>query len=342
MDNKPEEIDIRNIQLPEGVAEQCKATGIGLLQTWLHDQNIKLPPTKDNNFYASLAKGLEDKLVTLDQLFQGIAEIEENSNKKIFLYSLEDSETFRENLLTIYKYLKLTFGITVSATNYVTKRPNKNSTFIYMYEAEGILKIKFSEIQYNIEADFETSSFSKNAITITVLYVINTNTGVVQLRLDAPGNIHNHKNDENKSTEAAFENYYKNLLQELFPDSKFAELNLNGVANYIATTERQKFRINRGVTTITNNAKQTFASSSTKSDVRDLPEYEAAAARGSSIWRTEDLTGIWLANMSNGELKKDLFMRISRRSSVIRVQRGCLEKELNYGMDQIREIQEKI
>ena len=342
MDKNAHENEVLDTTLPDDIAEDCKATGIGLLQIWLNEHDIKLPDTQEKNFYSSLAKGLETNVLTIDKLYEGIAEIEENSNKKIYLYAIDDVIEFQSDIKNIYKHLKLVFGITLSSKNYVRSKPSNRSTFIYMYESDWILKIKYSETQFNMEADFETSSFKKTPDIVTILFVFNFNTGVVQLRLDAPGNIHNHKNDEGKSTEAAFENYYKNLLKELFPKVNFTELNLNGVANYIATTEKNKFRINRGVTTITNNAKQTFASSSTKSDVRDLPEYEAAASKGLSIWRTEDLTGIWLAAMSEGALKKDLFMRISRKSSVIRVQRGCLEKELNYGMDQIREIQEKI
>lgn len=132
------------------------------------------------------------------------------------------------------------------------------------------------------------------------------------------------------------------MLKDLFPQTIFSEADLNGVANHIAAKEKDTFRLNKGVATISGGAKQTYATASAKTDIRDIPEYSAAAENRINQWRAEDLTGYWLAANSEGSLTRDLFMRISRRQSYVRVQRGCLAKELAYGIEQIRKIQKSI
>ena len=196
------------------------------------------------------------------------------------------------------------------------------------------------ESQLDIEADYENDKLNKIQKIVTVVFIIDTTDGFTQLRFDSPGQFHSHKNN-GKSTEGAFEEYYKDILGKLFPDLLFTDMNLNAVANHISNNEKEAFLLNKGVTTITDGAKQTFASPVKTKDVRNLPEYMAAAAKANG-WLSEDLTGYWLAAKSNGELNRDLFMRISRKFSQIRVQRGCMEKELNYGIDQIRKIQKGV
>jgi len=198
------------------------------------------------------------------------------------------------------------------------------------------------EKQFEIEVDVDSNKINKVPEYVCILYVIDTKDGFTQIRMDNGYEIHRHKSDLGKPSESAYEQYYKSLLKDMFPDLTFSDLNLNGVADHISKNEKEAFRLNKGVTTITNGAKQTYSSASTKGDVRDLPEYEAAASKASANWRAEDLTGYWLAHLSEGRLNRDLFMRISRKQSQIRVQRGCLEKELNYGIEKIREIQKTI
>jgi hypothetical protein len=218
----------------------------------------------------------------------------------------------------------------------------RNPTFNYLYWEDNIIKLKYSESQIEYEANYETQEFEEIKKNVTILFVIDCKNGLIQIRFDKSGNNHVHKNDENRCTDAAYENYYKELLLKLFPEIIVNDLNLNFIANFIANNINEKFRINAGTTTISNGAKQKFTTASIKNDIRNIPEYNGAASVGKDTWLAEDLNGYWLAEGSDGQLRNDLFMRISRKFSQIRVQRGCLEKELNYAIGQIRQIQNEI
>ncbi|MEB0301561.1 hypothetical protein [Mucilaginibacter sp. 5C4] len=327
-----------NPQLPADLSKDVKRIGNASLLSWISENKIELP--KSDNFLDSLAKGLVEGAIRSDQLNAAISELDENSDKKIILMTIDQVDKLLTNKKSILQDLHKRKGIVASDKKWVNGDvKNGNPTFIYMYWDEDILKIKYSEIQYNVETDYETEKIVKTEKRVNIIFIIDPKDGFVQIRFDSPGNIHRHKNDTGKISEAAYEGFYKELLLDLFQDLTFKELNLNKVANHLATVEVKKFRITKGVTTITNNAKQTFATASIQADVRNLPEYVAAASKGTDYWLAEDLTGYWVASESEDSLRKDLFMRISRKYSQIRVQRGCLEKELNYGISKIREIQ---
>ena len=324
--------------LPENLAKDCTRVGYAPLNSWFNENNISL--VKSDNFFDSLAKTIVDGGLTRDQLNHAIAELDENSDKKIYLMGITNFIDLEPNKASILKGLHQRKGIVASDKQWVNGDVKSiNPTFINLYWEGSTIKIKYSEIQYNVEFDPDSEKTIKIEKRVNIIFLIDTSDGFVQIRFDSPGNKHIHKNDVGKLTEAAYEGFYKQLLFDLFLDSQFKDLNLNRVANQIANNEKAAFRITKGTTTISNNAKQTFATASTQSDIRDIPEYEAAAAGGTDYWLPEDLVGYWVAAESNNELKKDLYMRISRRNSQVRVQRGCLEKELNYGIRKIREIQ---
>lgn len=321
--------------------EDIKNVGIGTFHSWLVENEITV--SLRNNFFYNLEIALEQQKLTIDHINQAISEIEENSDKKIHLYEAPNFEMLKEDKKKVLKHLRESFGIAPSPLDWGRVTPKKAPTFNYLYWDDKKIKLKFSELQYDYDVDIEDDEIIKTPKKVYIIFIIDLSDGFTQIRFDGPGKLHMHKNEQGKRTESAFENYYKDLLVKLFPDILFHDMNLNGVANYITAKEKKKFRINKEVTTITGNAKQTFASGSIKTDIRDLPEHSAAVSTvESKTWLTEDLTGYWLAEHSDSELAKDLFMRISRRVSEIRVQRGCLEKELNYGLKQIREIQAKV
>lgn len=314
--------------------------GLSSLQIWFKENDVTLPNTAAN-LYDAVEEGLKNGALTIDQLSHAIAELEESGAKKILLYKAKNYKYLEANRAAVLMSLRKK-GIKPSNKNWVIANVGETpGTFIYMYWDQGILKIKFGEKQYEFLPDPDTATFNKEERQIRVVMAIDTKTGFTQLRLDTPGNKHRHKNNDRKTSETAYENYYVDLMKNLFPDLEFADFDLNGVANHIEAKEKETFRLTKGVASIVQNAKQVFAASGKKTDVRDLPNYKGALAEG-GVWRADDLTGYWIASASDGELKKDLFMRISRKFAHIRVQRGCLEKELKYGITKIRQIQGQV
>jgi len=328
-------------QLPEYLAKDCKRIGFAPLTTWLQENKITL--SKGSNFHDSLALSIEEKALSEEQLNQAVAELDENSDKKIFLLNLQQFKDLASEKKNLLKTWQLKYSIKPTTKLWTNgKVSSGNPTFISLFWDDELIKIKYSEIQYTAEIDYDTNNVVRTEKRVNVIYLIDPKDGFTQVRMDSAGNIHKHKNDSKKTSEAAYERFYKQLLLDLFPDFQFKDYSLVAVANKIALVEKDRFRMNKGTTTITNNAKQTFATASIQGDVRDLPEYSAAASNGTDLWLAEDLSGYWVALESGGELNKDLFMRIYRKNAQLRVQRGCLARELNYGINTIREIQKSV
>jgi hypothetical protein len=315
--------------------------GTMILLGWFKENKIKLE-SEAPNVYDGISEALADNSLTMDQLVHGIAEIEENGDKDIRLYKAKKFRYLEKNRRAVLKAL-FKKGVSESPKNWRVGYPGEAvGNFIYMFWEPGVIKIKFGEKQYKTVLDPDTEEVVKVDVDVRVIIYIDTATGLTQLRLDKPGNKHHHKNDEGKSSNIVYENYYIDKMRDLFPDLTFDDFPLAPVANYIEAEELETFRLKKGTVTITNNAKQTYTAAGKTADVRNLPEYQGALEKGNKAWRSEDLSGDWLASQSDGMLKKDLFMRISRKDAHVRIQRGCLEKELLYGIEKIREIQKAL
>jgi hypothetical protein len=315
--------------------------GIMILLGWFKENQIKLSG-EATNVYDSINEALAENSLTMDQLEQGIAEIEENGDKDIRLYKAKNFRYLEKNRQSVLKTL-FKKGVSESPKNWQIGHPGEAvGNFIYMFWEPGVIKIKFGEKQYKTALDPDTEKVVRVDVDVRVIIYIDTATGLTQLRLDKPGNKHRHKNNEGKSSKIVYENFYIDKMRDLFPDLTFDDFPLAPVANYIEAEELETFRLKKGTVTITNNAKQTYTAAGKTADVRHLPEYQGALEKGNKAWRSEDLSGDWLANQSDGMLKKDLFMRISRKDAHVRIQRGCLERELLYGIEKIREIQKTL
>jgi hypothetical protein len=319
------------------IAKIIQFTSVSALLSWLRENHFSIKASGPDDLAKKLASAIEKNELTIERLSDAIAEIEENGGKKIYLrqaLQFEDLEKTKAKLLGEWKKRK----IELSKQNFVrSSNAGKRPTFVYIFWDSNYIKIKYSEMHDDVEFDYDTEEAVHTPRLVNIVFIIDVKDGFTQIRFDPAGDKHIHKDEDGKISEKAYETYYLELLQSLFPDLIFQEMNLSKVANHIAFKEGAKFILNREVTTISNNLKQTFAGSA-RDDVRKSPEHIAAQAAGQD-WLTEDLTGYWLSNASNQELTRNLFMRISRRTSMIRVQRDCLEKELNYGLNQIRKIQ---
>lgn len=325
--------------LPDNLKEDIKDLGTGIFAGWLSENNFTLPKTE--NLFDSIEAALQDNTLQISDVLTGIAELEENSEKVIFLLQVKDSKAILSNQRQIFKFIKRNYGYIPTDDVTIRTTPGNGPTFIYMNVNEEEIKFKFSEKHFDKEDDLANDRYIRVPRIVNVYFIIEIKTGFAQIRFDSPaGQIHTHKNDANNVSESVFHNYYKDLFIKLFPSVAFEPLNLLGIANYIRLHETERFLMQKIQNTISEGAKQTYTMPRRNRDVRLVKELVGAAATdANNEWLTDDLSGFWLASQSGGQLKKDLFMRIYRRDSEIRVQRGCLKKELDYGISKIREIQ---
>ena len=328
-------------QLSEDLCRAIRNVGNGPFVSWLRENNFKI--NTQHNLFEELQTGLDEEKWTVDDIKKGVSELEESGNKKIHFFKPKSSKYFAGNLPDVLKNLKRISGISPEPEIYKRVSPNQGPTFNYCTLENNILKIKYSEKHFDFPFDVEAEQTVKTEKVVYIYLIVDLSDGFSQVRTDSAGEKHTHKNDQKKSSESLYEAYYRDKLLELFPDAGFSSVDLSRVANHIALNERIKFRLNAELTTLPDHTKMKVSAKSPKFDVRDNKQHVAAvASEGTTLWLTEDVIGYWVAAASDGELKSDLFMRIYRKNSEIKVQRGCLEKELNYGIRQIREIQKTV
>lgn len=323
--------------LSEDAKSDIKNVGISIFKAWLEENKIELKSKK--NFFEALELGLDEGKITKEQITHALCELEENSDKKIRFFKIKNDLNKLPDLKNQFlKVLRLDHGWQSVKDYSVKVKAKEASTFNYMSWEGNTLKIKYSEKHYNVEADFEANQFERNPKIVYIIILINFEDGLVQIRYDNPGALHKHKNSKGKPSEAAYEKYYEDLLMNLFDELKYGDLNFVGLTNKILNDDSIPYRIHKGVNTLADGGKQMY-SLPYNMDIRENREFQAAAEYAED-WLTDELSGYWKWEDSDESLNKDLFMRISRKASEIRVQRGCLEKELNYGIAKIKEILE--
>jgi len=326
--------------LPDNLIANIKAVGAGTFTAWLAENEFTLP--KAENLFESLELAFEDGTMQISDILSGISELEENSDKNIFLFQTKSLKKLITDQKEILKEIKKEYGYAPSTDATIRVTPGDGPTFVYMTVDQDEIKMKFAETHYDKEDDLANDRYIRVPRIVNVFFIVELKSGFAQIRFDAPGQIHTHRNDQSKSSEVVYQNYYKDLFVKLFPTVPFEQFSLTGVANYIRLKEKERFLMQKLVSTVSEGVKQTH-SNPRKKDVRFIKELIGAAATDDkNEWLTEDISGYWLASHSQGQLKRDLFMRIYRRDSEIRVLRGCLKKELDYGISQIREIQASI
>lgn len=308
---------------------------IGAVRNWL--KNTGLPHyAKDNDeFMDRLKLWIKNGEISIDDLKNAALEIEENCGKKIYLFNLTGLENFKKKD-NYEKYLSEK-NIELSGNPNISIWNSPKGVLHYIYMEEGtnpFIKMKFWEIHEDIEIDYETATISSTKKPRFIVALVDLNTGFTQIRFDKPGNRHPHKDNKGRSSETKYINDYIEKIADYTGCSSYSSIDLRPVLRKLTNMDPVIFKINREETTVSNNAKQTYALAPCF-DVRHLTERNAAANTNINNWIPEDISGYWLAALSGGKLTKDFFMRISGRFNMISFSRNCLAKELDYAIGKI-------
>ncbi len=308
------------------------------LKSWLkmHDK----PHSSSNNieFEENLLKWIKEDKISINDIENAVIDIEENGGKKIKLKVMEGFD------LEKLKSLLTAKGLSLSKSDKISLRENRRPKLNYIYydnSDKPTLKIKWSEKQDNVDIDYNSLSLTKESKSIFILVVIETQTGFTEIRFDTPLDHHDHKDAKKIKRDDIYEAYYMEELRNILPLSfVFKNYNLDKIANYLHKNEKEKFEMKNETVKVSKNGVQRY--SINNGDIRDLPARKGAEEKDGENWDVKNLTGEWKADKSDGNLTRDLFMRLYKYQSTINFQRDCISKELNYAIREIRSIKEKI
>jgi hypothetical protein len=265
-----------------------------------------------------------------------VLEIEENGAKRIFLQKVLDTQKIRSQEV-FEKHLQ-SISISLAKTHAKTVYNPRRPTLNYVYWGNPEVRIKFSETHEKVDVDLETGQVQRHDITKFVVIKSEAATGFTTIALDAPEEVHPHKDPEGKSKRALYEEYYFNKAVEIL-GSELTAFELAGVAEGLALTEPRIFRLPNELVRTGGNSRQRY---STRFDVRDDPAHKAAAKADGDNWIYEDISGYWIPGRSAGALQRELFMQLVSRSSMLRFLADCLAAEVGYAITQVRALSEKV
>jgi hypothetical protein len=183
--------------------------------------------------------------------------------------------------------------------------------------------------------DYETKKYVTSKITKLIVIIAESETGFVQIRLDPPSIVHEHKDIKSgKSTKRAYLGYYFKKASELLGDKGFEPFDLTGVALKLVSAEPPIILLPHGELRTSSNSKFKYSS---QVDVREDPAYQAILEQDGKGLVQEDLSCFFLPDQSGGKIERKVYTRLVRRDSMISVSADCLAEEVDYVLSRIRE-----
>ena len=320
---------------PHQIEKVIHNVSLTAIKHWLKISEREYSAQNAGELYDRLAKLIDADKLTLKDLQGAVLEIEENGAKRIFLQKVADTQKIRskEVFEKHVKSINLSLANAPDETIYNPRRPTLN----YLYWGNPEIRAKFSETHEKVEVDLETGQIQRQNITKFVVIRAEP-TGFTTIALDAPEEVHPHKDEDGKSRRALYEDFYFNKAAEIL-GSEMVPIELAGVAERLALANPRIFRIPIELVRTGGNSRQRY---STRSDVRDDPAHKAAAVADGANWIYEDISGYWIPSQSGGALQRELFMQLVSRSSMLRFLADCLASEVGYAVTQVRTLSEKI
>lgn len=301
---------------------------------WLRVSELEYSAGNTDEFYQRLSKLLESGKLMIDDLQAAALEIEENGGKRVYLREfrnfefLSDRERFRNHLNNQ--------GLSLSDMPNRSIKTPPEPTLNYVFWSERHVRIKFSETHVNLDVDYESQQFIPRRVTKFALALMDSDSGFIQIRLDPASQVHIHKDTRTGQSDAGqYEQFYFNQFLNILGGQEFELCDLRDAAERLVNATPRVFRLPYELVRTGANSRQRYSS---RTDVRDDPARQGAAAADSQNWVFENLSGYWLPEPSEGKLQRELFMELKRKPAMIRFLADCLADEVEYALSRIRAI----
>lgn len=271
-----------------------------------------------------------------EEFYEAWIGFEENGAKRILLFhsrvAFTDPEEFREHL----QGLELTLD---TLPVLARKRPEKPVLcYINWQETENGPRIqaKYAETHRDIVANKETRTFEEELRTVIVLIIQDVRTGLVQLKFDKLGDVHDHKSENGRSSKKQFINDYLTKAEQLLAVDNFRKLDLGSVMEWLSQPANQElFRLPREEVRTSYNTRLTFNSMNPSADIRVDPTHIASTEADRKNWIFEKLQGYWLPDPDRKHLQRELFMGINRSESKVWFAASCMPEEIEYAIRRV-------
>jgi len=303
---------------------------------WLKTRGLEHTAANTDLFYERLIKLIDNRSLSIDHLKNAAIEIEESGNKRIYLRNLQGTEAISSKSALRDHLDSLNVSLVEDRYQSIHQPIRPVLNYIGWFEqSPARVRMKFSETHEELEVNYETQTVTSQKITKFVVVVVDVESGFVQVRLDPASKVHPHKDQDGKSKEELYEDYYFRKAAELLGSEGLKAYDLSRAAEYLTTTQPRIFRL--PIEKVRTSA-ASFQTYSSRRDVRDDPARRGAQLADGDNWVYEDLHGYWIQDESEGQLSREVFMQLKRRTSMLRFLADCLENEVEYAISRIRAI----
>jgi len=302
------------------------------IKLWLKSWSLRHSVSNEAEFYQLLIDLIADGKLRIGDLRTAVLQIEEYGGKRIYVGKLSNSKTIglRERFLAHIKNKDLLLDQEPVRTRRSTSRPRLD----YIYWSQQEVRIGYSEThkfdKLNKATRMLESEPHLNLITISA----QPGTGFVKIMMDPQGHEHPHQATFRGDKPEGYIAFYRRMTSELL-NAEIRLIDLVKVADALVETKPPIFEPTDSSVLTSHNARHRISS---RSDLRDEPVYTAGEKVDGDKWVREVLSGYWLAEPSEKQLHRKLFMQLSRKEEMIWFPADRLAGEVEYALSQIRQI----
>lgn len=305
---------------------------IAALRSWLEAQDLTHSANTREAMVKRLTKLIKKGELSLEELDEGIINIEEASGKRIFLYEVEpdDIEKLRDSR-QLRRHLR---PLRASLSERLTKAPRLpiEPVLVYVQRTPEQIRAKWAETQTMVEIDRVRQRFKNTKTTKVVVLVADTETGVVQLRFDKPESLHSHLDEKGNPGKREYFSHYQEQARKIL-GVNLNPIELRAALKSLVETQPRVVKLPFEDHRSGANSKVRFAS---KVDIRDDDDWKAMHSEGGDEWAYDGESVYWLPSASNGKLNREVFTDLDARTGMLRVEADCHEGEIEYAISQIR------
>jgi hypothetical protein len=303
------------------------------IKHWLKISGLK-PHTAsiDADFYKLLDRHIGDGNIQIDQLRRLTLELSEYGQKRIYLGKLINFKTIKlkERFETHLKTLRLKIDAVPKRGTELPTKPHLD----YIFWSQEEVRIGYSETHTAEKADRSTRTWKTIKQTNYITISANPGTGTISLIMDAPLETHPHQATFRGEEPLGYIPFYRAKAIELLGVDEFKSLDFVKIARGLAS-DKTVFERVRSTDLTKHNSRVTTTS---RSEVSDDPAYTAGARVDGEDRVYEGLGGFWLAEGSEKQLQRKVFMNLNQHEQMVQFPGINLAREIEYALSRIRSI----
>ncbi len=303
---------------------------IASVRNWLRSKGLAYSAGTKADMRKRVEGLIEKGSISVEDVGDGAIDLEEASAKRTFLYSVSNE---LQNLAVIETQLA-TLKVPLSDERSLASSPTAKPKLVYAINSPTEFRAKWTELHTNLFADRRTEKFEHKPAPKVVVCILNKETGITQLRYDAPGNKHIHTIGEEPTDKAYYEHYKSQVEAMLGLPLTTIDLHtkleaiLRKVPRVVKTTHVVDETSEGGVNRRTQKQRH--------KDVRDLSDFPKTDAPGDPVVRTfEEAPVHWLTEPSGEQLKREVYSYIYAAEGMVRFNAHCQESEIAYVLAQL-------